>query len=328
MIEYKKLEQKYFQEALKLAIIEYQNECEKCPQLIQSGMEHKLEEVIVELCKNQYGKVAIEDGKVIGYLAFRGPWEGFLGKTKGVFSPLGGSAFASDNRNMLASKLFQEVSSELVAEGICGYALSIYAHDGEVGKSFIMNGFGIRCSDAIMCLTNRAPICEIDKNLEFCELINEEKLQIEKLRKELVLHLCNAPTFFPTDVQRFDEWFKKNEIRVFAVKENNSIIGYMSLDIDAETFVTESNNMYNICGAYVDEKYRNMGIAKQLLEYVCRICEKEGMEYLGVDCETLNPTALRFWSKYFEIYTYSYARRIDERVVGYDKYLEGKWKKL
>ncbi len=43
------------------------------------------------------------------------------------------------------------------------------------------------------------------------------------------------------------------------------------------------------------------------------------------DCEILNSTALKFWGKYFVNYTYSFARRIDERVMGYDKYLEQEW---
>ena len=47
------------------------------------------------------------------------------------------------------------------------------------------------------------------------------------------------------------------------------------------------------------------------------VCENEGKEYLGVDYETLNPTALRFWDKYFQNYTYSYVRRIDERLADY-----------
>ena len=32
--------------------------------------------------------------------------------------------------------------------------------------------------------------------------------------------------------------------------------------------------------------------------------------------ETLNPTALNFWGKHFDHYTYSFARRIDERIGG------------
>lgn len=326
MIEYKKFEQKYVKEAFQLALEEYYAECNLCSGLMKSGIENELEKVVLSLCENKYGMVALKDGKVIGYLSFRGPWQGFFGKVKGVFSPLGGSAFASDNRNMLASKLFQELGKELVHDEICSFALCRYAHDDEVGRSFILNGFGIRCSDAIMRLSNRAPICKLNENLEFCELVKEEKNEIENLRKELVKHLGGAPIFFPTDIQRFNEWFKKYEIRVLAVKEKGKVIGYMALDANAETFVTESDNMYNICGAYVDERCRNSGIAQQLLEYVCRVCESEGMEYLGVDCETLNPTALRFWGKYFDNYTYSYARRIDERIIGYDKYLEREWK--
>lgn len=46
-----------------------------------------------------------------------------------------------------------------------------------------------------------------------------------------------------------------------------------------------------------------------------RDCGRSGKTHLGVDYETVNPTALYFWTKYFTPYTYSYIRRIDERVV-------------
>ena len=36
---------------------------------------------------------------------------------------------------------------------------------------------------------------------------------------------------------------------------------------------------------------------------------------LGVDCESMNPTALGFWSKYFDAYTHSVVRRIDENAI-------------
>lgn len=314
-MKFENTEQKYVKEALALALEEYCLESTKCPQLMMRSFEKELEVIIQRLFNNKYGKVGIENGKVIGYLAFEGPWDGFHGNVKGVFSPLGGSAFGGDNRDMLASKLLQEVASDLVRDGICSFALSRYAHDEEVGRSFIMNGFGIRCSDAIMKLSTRTKLIELDEGIGFQELVKEDKREILRLRKELANHLCSSPTFFPTNITQYDNWFKNDRIRVFAAKEKKSVIGYMSLDTEAETFVSESDNIYNICGAYVDKEYRNKGIAQQLLEYLCKISEKEGMEYLGVDCETLNPTALRFWNKYFDNYTYSYARRIDERVL-------------
>ncbi len=67
----------------------------------------------------------------------------------------------------------------------------------------------------------------------------------------------------------------------------------------------------NVAVKYVEE-----AVEISVKEY-----EAEGKTYLGVDCETLNPTALRFWGKYFDNYTYSYIRRLDERVVGYEKYM-------
>lgn len=317
---FQSMEQKHVKEALTLALEEYNIECTKCPQLMKRSYEKELEIIIQRLFKNKYGKVAVENGNVIGYLAFEGPWDGFFGNVKGVFSPLGGSAFTGDNRNILASKLLQEVAADLVADGICSISLSRYAHDEEVNSSFIMNGFGIRCCDAIMKLSTRTKMSELNEDIKFEELIKFEKREISRLRKELIKHLCNSPTFFPTNISQYDKWFENDRIRIFAAKEKDMIIGYMSLDTEAETFVSESDNIYNICGAYVDKDYRNKGIAQQLLEYLCEISEKEGKEYIGVDFETLNPTALRFWSKYFDNYTYSYARRIDERVLGYDKY--------
>lgn len=312
------MEPKYVKEALELALEEYSNECTKCPQLMRVNFEKELEVLIQRLFKNKYGKVAVENGKVIGYLGFQEPRDGFHGNVKGVFSPLGGSAFAGENRNILASKLLQKVTESLVTDGICSFSLSRYAHDEEVGRSFIMNGFGIRCSDAIMKLNTRTKISEFNKDIRFQELVKGDKREISSLRKELIKHLASAPIFFPTSMAQDDNWFENHRTRVFAAKQENRVIGYMELDTEAETFVSESDNIYNICGAYVDEEYRSKGIAQQLLEYICEISEKEGKEYLGVDCETLNPTALRFWSKYFDSYTYGYTRRIDERVLGYN----------
>lgn len=44
--------------------------------------------------------------------------------------------------------------------------------------------------------------------------------------------------------------------------------------------------------------------------------KNDGIKRIGVDCETINPTAFRFWGKYFDSYTYSFIRRIDERIMG------------
>jgi GNAT superfamily N-acetyltransferase len=70
--------------------------------------------------------------------------------------------------------------------------------------------------------------------------------------------------------------------------------------------------MRNICGAFLIEEYRGRGIYQNLLQVVLTILRKEGVRRIGVDFETTNPTALNFWTKYFDCYTHSFARRIDD----------------
>jgi spore germination protein YaaH len=41
----------------------------------------------------------------------------------------------------------------------------------------------------------------------------------------------------------------------------------------------------------------------------------EGYTGLGVDFESINPSGSGFWLKYFDAYTNSVVRRIDERIM-------------
>lgn len=327
MIIVKDAQQNHVKKSVEIALKEYNMELSKCSQLMSCSFEKELEELIKEMFESNYSKVAFENDELVGYLAFFEPWNGFFGEVKGTFSPLGASGFTGNDRGKTASILFEELGQKMMEDGVFSFALSRYASDDEVGRALVLNGFGIRCSDAILKLSDRKIIRAANNEYELVELINKEKELIENLRQQLVYHIAHAPTFFPTSLRQFDEWFKQDNIRIFAAKHKKKIIGYMSIDTDAETFVSEKPNIKNICGAFIDKGYRGTQLAANLLEFVCDICEKEGMEYIGVDCETLNPTALRFWNKYFAPYTYSYARRLDERVFNYEKYLDSIWKK-
>lgn len=322
MMEFIKVEKKYVEEALKIALQEYAEETVKCPALIKQSFEEEIRALLTEIFEAKLGVVALEEGKVLGYIAFETIHENFFGMSKGVFSPLGASGFSGSDRKKLASRLFEEVSNALLKKQVTHYAIARYAHDDEVGRSFILNGFGIRCSDAIMKLSERKVKQPENKSIVYRELIGEEKKQIKPLSRALVLHLAHAPIFLPTDLAYFEHRQKQEQSRIFAAIDHDEVIGYMKLDDEAETFVTENKKMTNIGGAFVKPEYRGKKVADDLLEYLCQVCESEGKTYLGVDCETMNPNALRFWGKHFKAYTYSYVRRIDERCIGYDEYRE------
>ena len=101
----------------------------------------------------------------------------------------------------------------------------------------------------------------------------------------------------------------------FIAKDKSEIIGYLEVTNDGETFITEEPDYLHICGAYLKENYRGENIIQSLLSVVIETLKKDGIKRLGVDFETINPTALRFWEKYFDSYTYSFVRRIDERIL-------------
>jgi len=319
--QFEKFTEKHIEEAAQLALKELESERVFCRELPVSDFEERLKQILWWLSSQPYGKVALCDGKLVGYLLFAGPWDGFFGEVKGVFSPLGGSAFSYEckERGKLASMLFAEVAQEFVQEGVFSCALSRYAHDEEVAKAFIFNGFGIRCMDAVRNITGPS-IQSSSVNVQYEELERQQFCEVKQLQKGLNKHLLHAPVFFPLPEEGFDAWFsewiKRDAMRIFVAKADERIIGFISVMEEGENFITEYPWMKNICGAYFEEEYRGCGISQDLLNFVCDTLVEEGSVCLGVDCETMNPTAFRFWEKYFVPYTYSFARRIDERVSG------------
>lgn len=312
--------EEHMDEAVRLAIAEFDAEKRECPNLPRYDFEKRLRGMLSWLSNQSFGKAALHDGKLIGYLLFAGPWDGFFGNVKGVFSPLGGSAFsyAYKERGKLASMLFSSVAQDFVTAGVHSCALSRYAHDDEISKSFIFNGFGIRCMDAVQSISNITSQKD-STDVLFEELPKERFCDVEHLQRGLHHHLLNAPIFFPLPPCGFEAWFSewinRETMRIFVAKSDDKIIGFISVDDNGENFITEHQSMMNINGAYFDEAYRGNGIAQNLLSYICNTLEAENITHIGVDCETLNPTALHFWTKHFVPYTYSFARRIDERVM-------------
>lgn len=321
-----KAEEIHVEEAVKLAMVEYKNECRQVKQLPEIDVTNQLRELITGLFRKNYGVVAMIEGEMTGYLAFTGPFDGHFGTCRGAYSPLGGNAFAGNDRSKLCSKLLAAGMEQLLKEAqVTSFALSRYANDPFVDRSLVLNGFGIRCSDAVMDLNE----FEISKTshgeLAFTELFDEEKRRILDLRYGLVKHLFCSPAFYPTDIRQFLMKLPKEKSRIFAALKEEEVIGFLAIQDEGETFISETDSMKNICGAFVKEEYRGKHVADDLLFYVCNVCKREGIHYLGVDCETLNPTALRFWGKHFKNYTYSYHRRIDERVIGFEADLKKEW---
>lgn len=71
----------------------------------------------------------------------------------------------------------------------------------------------------------------------------------------------------------------------------------------------------NVADLYIKPEFREYNITTCLLLFVNNALNKEGMNRLWVEHGTTNPTAQRFWGKYFKHFTYTLTRKIDERIT-------------
>lgn len=307
------------EEAAALCMQEYVEESERVGNMppIDGEIKEALKKTIEWVKTLPYGKALLYGEKLVGFVAFVGPIEGFHGVAKGAFSPLGASAFAGRDRKKAVTLLLEAVGAELIRDEVYSIAMSRYTGNREVNEALCLNSFGIRCSDAILNLQDYP--FEEDRSILLIEELQEAtRWEVAPLYEELVGHLAKGPCFFPTRKNQIERWFENSGLRIWAARKVGRVVGYMAVCDEAETFLANRSDVINICGAYVLPEYRHTGVAKQLLDTVARESMEEGYRYFGVDYETVNPTALRFWTKYFAPYTYSFIRRIDERIGHYE----------
>lgn len=323
--------QNHMEEAIQIALNNYEEERKKVPTLPKVDRLPDL----THFAENGLGVAAFDEGRMLGFLCAFYPIEDAFGTTnvRGTFSPIQAHGVIIPNntnpaievlpysRDRIYSLLYQAAADKWVKVGIGSHAIAFYTHDREAVNSFFYNGFGLRCIDAIRTLedipkpvdTSRAS----DAVLDYCEVPRKEWGFLLDFNNELITHLGNSPTFMNYNPIDEPELYSRasEDVRYIAAKADGQYIAYIKISNEGENFVTEDKSMINICGAYCSPAYRGVGVYHNLLCYLMMILKNEGYTLLGVDFESINPTARGFWIKYFTEYTHSLVRRIDDKAV-------------
>lgn len=272
------------------------------------------------LVHNGMGVAAEHDGRLVGYLGAWGPVDGMFGTSNllegkrfvGVFSPVQAHAVAEDAPKHTWQRLYQGAAEKWAAAGAVYHAIVLYEHDVQAKRALFRYGFGQRCADAIR---PAEPLAAADVPwAELRELPPGSAEQVRELRILLDRHLGASPTFMVRSDEACQAWLervKDRDSRLFIAAVEGRPAAFIEVCAEGENFLTEHPLMMNICGAYCLEEYRGRGLSKALLDHVLHTLRREGVAFLGVDYETLNPTAVGFWEKYFTPYTVSLVRRID-----------------
>ena len=268
---------------------------------------------------NGLGVAAFEDGEMVGFLCCFAPFENAFRTTNanGVFSPMGANGAIEENRADIYTKMYQAAGKKWAAAGAASHAICLYAHDKEVQEQFFRYGFGIRCIDAVRAMADIHVFPR--KGFSYRELLPKEFQLVFPLNKQLVEHMKNGPTFmsYPhIDDEELIKMILQPGVRYFATFVEEQMISYIKIAADGENFACDAPDMMNICGAYCLPEHRGTGLFQSLLNFTIQKLKAEGYKRLGVDFESFNPNAYGFWLKYFDAYTHSVVRRIDEHAIG------------
>lgn len=299
--------------AVELAQTAYAHERNRVPTIASDRVPNALHRAVADLVGRGTGVAAIDGDRLRGYLAFIGPIEGFWNSGIGCFSPLHGYGVAGDGRTRLMSLLFQHAAEPMVAQGVEIFAISTYRHDGEVAEALALNGFGIRNADAIRMVDPPLGVPTVP-GMAYREMRWEDAGSLVSLLNGLVRHLRQSPAFVGVTEfaeEDFAALLERRQSRFFVAFARDEPVGYLEMTDDGENVLTTAPDMRNICGAFLAEDYRGRGIYDGLLDFTLATLRNEGIRRIGVDFETMNPTALHFWTKHFDRYTSSFARRID-----------------
>jgi GNAT superfamily N-acetyltransferase len=271
------------------------------------------------LAENGLGVVAIEEGRMIGFLCALGPFPGAFGSTDavGVFSPLHGNGAIGGNRARVYARMYQAAGAKWARVGAASHAICLYAHDREVQEQFYRYGFGLRCIDAIRAMEEPAALPY--PGLACHELFGDDRLRVYPLDLLLGEHMAASPTFMRREIPGRDEFARRlrdTRARYFVACDGGEVTAFLKVEEGAgETFVAEAPGYQHVNGAFCLPRYRGQGVYLNLLAHVIRVLKGEGWPLLGVDFESINPAANGFWLKYFAAYTHSVVRRVDEHSI-------------
>lgn len=262
--------------------------------------------------KNGMGVAAVDNGRLLGFFSCFEPWNNaFNSAARGMFSPLPAHGAIKENREYIYKRLYQGAAEKWVSMGIMYHAAAFYAHDAVALDAMFSYGFGMRCEDSIRAV---APLDIKDYEGITCREIDDATL-VRDMRKGLSDHMGMSPCFMKATQSECEAWLncaESRDTRLFAAFDETTPVAFVELCDDGENFVTEVPYMKNICGAYCLPQYRGKGVYSTLINFLLNVLAQENVPLLGVDYESINPTAAGFWHKLFTPYTKSVTRRIDE----------------
>lgn len=271
------------------------------------------------------GFMAVNDDELLGFFCYYPPFKGVYNTETeyGSWSPLhahGIKEMDEEQTEAVWSRLIQAAMKKASAEGSVYHSVTLFRHEVLLREILHMYGFGNRFADSMLDVGSyeitKSKLDTSSGDFSIRQTCQEDLPVLRKLRREFSYHLSKAPCFCIHNENQFNEHLREREtseeLVTFGLYADDKLIGFIDTnEEDGENFISQGTTILNISGMFLTEEYRGRGVANFLVDVAVEEAKNLGKTILGVDYETMNPTARGFWEKYFTPYTISLVRRVD-----------------
>ena len=269
------------------------------------------------------GFCAVKDDELLAFFCYYPPFKGVYNTVTeyGSWSPLhahGIKQMDEKQTEAVWSRLVQAAMERGAKEGSTYHSATLFRHETVLRDILHMYGFGNRCADSMLKVDDyQMSKNSMQENVTVRQTTPDDFSVLRSLRRELSYHLTKAPCFCLHNEAQFEEYITDREtseglVTLGLYNSADELVGLIdTTEDDGENFVSQGSGILNISGMFVREDYRGKGYARLLVDAAVEEAKNLGKPVLGVDYETMNPTARCFWEKDFTPYTISLVRRVD-----------------
>jgi len=240
------------------------------------------------------------------------------GNYDGFYSPLHGHAIKKSYRKKGYQLLYQHLAKELVDASILSHAITLYYEDDVSMNTWFHLGFGLRLIDSYKEI-DRGSTKISRRDLSIEQVCLSELNKLAPLIKRFQAYFEESPLFMKRaqedPLKDYASFLQQRNHYLYCLIKGSKVVALMKLRPRGENYLTCDPKSIHICGLYVQEAMQSKGLASDFLDLVEGEIGQLGYELLGVDFESFNIKGASFWHKYFQPYTYTLTRRIDEQIL-------------
>jgi GNAT superfamily N-acetyltransferase len=277
--------------------------------------------VLERLAAEGDGAVAVLDGAYAGHLV---AWTWGEGSRARAFAPEAGFAVAPGLPPRIARRIVEELvawtGQRWVERGIRTHLAAVPVDEATVRDALLWLGYGLLVVDALRDLDDAAlaalPAAP-PAGIRIRQAGPEDLPAILALDRGLRRHLVDAPTFLVLrvrqDPERLAARLADPATGAFLAEEDGTAIAWLRVGPPGDdiALLVRDRATASIDAAFTVSGRRGDGVAAALLGAAARWARERGAARLGVDFESANVLAARFWTRWFTPVTATHGRRLD-----------------